>query len=70
LYVGDSILLGPNPDELDSIIEEMKGTGLDHTVEGEITDFLRVKIEHKDDGTIHLTQPHLINSILKELHLD
>jgi Reverse transcriptase (RNA-dependent DNA polymerase) len=70
LYVDDSILLGPNPDELDTIIEEMKGTGSNVTVEGEISDFLGVKTEHKDDGTIHLTQPHLIDSILKELNLD
>jgi Reverse transcriptase (RNA-dependent DNA polymerase) len=70
LYADNSSLLGPNPDELDSIIEEMKVTGLNLTVEVEISDFLGVKIEHKEDGTIHLTQPHLIDSILKELHLD
>jgi hypothetical protein len=69
LYVDDSILLGPNPDGLDSIIEEIRGMVFNLTIEGEISDFLGVKIEHKDDGTIHLTQPHLIDSILKELHL-
>ena len=42
--------------------------------EGDVSDFLGVKIERKigPDGqtTIHLTQPHLINSILKDLQLD
>jgi hypothetical protein len=69
LYTDDSILMGPDSNELDQIIEQMKNTGLDLTVEGDISDFLGVKIDYKDDGTIHLTQPHLIDSILKELHL-
>lgn len=27
-------------------------------------------IDRKPDGRVHLTQPHLINSIIKDLHLD
>ena len=38
-------------------------------VESNGSDFLGVKIDRKSDGLIHLTQPHLINSILKDLHL-
>jgi hypothetical protein len=48
----------------------MKDVGLNLTVEGEISDFLGVNIQYKSDGTIHLTQPQLIDSILKELRLD
>jgi len=70
LYTDDSILMGPDPEELDKLIQEMKDCGLDLTVEGDISDFLGVKIDYKSDGTIHLTQPQLINSILKELHLN
>ena len=33
-------------------------------------DFLGVNIDRKEDGTIHLTQPHLISQILKDLKLD
>jgi hypothetical protein len=62
--------MGPDPSELDKLIEEMKRTDLDLTVEGDISDFLGVKIDYRSDGTIHLTQPQLINSILKELQLD
>jgi hypothetical protein len=36
LYTDDSILAGPDPKELDSIIEEMKKAELDLTVEGDI----------------------------------
>ena len=69
LYTDDSILMGPDPIELDDLINQMRTTGLELTVEGDISDFLGVKIEYKQDGTIHLTQPHLIESILKELNL-
>jgi len=36
LYTDDSILTGPDLKELDKIIEDMKQTGLDLTVEGDI----------------------------------
>jgi hypothetical protein len=43
---------------------------MDLTVDGDISDFLGVKISRQEDGTILMNQPHLIESILKELHLD
>jgi len=69
LYIDDSILTGPDLQELDKIIEDMKRVGLDLTVKGDILDFLSVNIQHHKDSTVHLTQPHLINSILEELRL-
>jgi hypothetical protein len=70
LYTGDSILAGPDEKEIDQIIKEMKQVKLDITIEGNLQDFLGVNIERKLDGTIHLTQPHLIDQILKDLRLD
>ena len=70
LHADDSILAGPNEAEIDQIIKEMKQAQLDTTVEGDIQDFLGVNIERKKDGSIHLTQPHLIDQTLKDLHLD
>jgi hypothetical protein len=71
LYTDDSILAGPDSKELDSIIEEMKKAELDLTVEGDIADFLGVKIEKSQDGkSFSLTQPHLTDDIIKELRLD
>ena len=43
---------------------------MDLTIEGDLQDFLGVNIEKKKDGTIHLTKPHLIGQILKDLRLD
>jgi hypothetical protein len=70
LYTDDSILVGPDPKEIDQIIEDMQKAKLDITVEGDLQDFLGVNIEQKEDGTIHLMQPHLIDQILKDLRLD
>ena len=70
LYTDDSILAGPDPNEIDKIIDDMKKAKLDVTIEGDLQDFLGVNIERKEDGTIHLTQPHLIDQILADLRLD
>jgi hypothetical protein len=70
LYTDDSILAGPDESEINQIIEDMKKAGLKLTVEGDISDFLGVHVERKSDGTIHLTQPQLIDQILQDLRLD
>ena len=70
LYTDDSILAGPDPQELDDIIQEMKAVELNLTVEGDISDFLGVQIDRINDNTFNLSQPHLINDIIKELRLD
>ena len=70
LYTDDLIIDGPDPKEIDSVIKEIQNVGLDITVEGTLEDFLGVNISRKADGTIHLTQPHLIDQILKDLRLD
>ncbi len=52
LYTDDSILAGPDPKEIDQVIEDMKKAKLDITIEGDLQDFLGVNIERKEDGTI------------------
>ena len=64
----DSILAGPNKQELDQIIADIKGTGLEITDKGDIADFLGVNIQ-RERGRFHLTQPKLIDSILEDLSL-
>ncbi|KAI2493484.1 hypothetical protein MHU86_21065 [Fragilaria crotonensis] len=51
LYTDDSILAGPDPQELDDIIQEMKAVELNLTVEGDISDFLGVQIDRINDNT-------------------
>jgi hypothetical protein len=70
LYTDDSLLAGPDEKELSKIIEQMKSVGLELTVEGDVSDFLGVKIERLPDGSIKMTQPHLIDQILSDLRLN
>jgi hypothetical protein len=69
LYVDDSILLGPNEAELKALTSAI---GKMFTIEesGDLCDYLGIQIKRETDGTIHLTQPHLIDSILKAVKLD
>ena len=70
LYTDDSILAGPDPQELQDIIKLIAESGLKITQEGTIEDFLGVNIEALGDRKFHLTQPKLIDQILKDLGLD
>ena len=70
LYTDDSILAGPSEKEIDQIIKYLRKAKLDLTIEGDLQDFLGVNIEKKKDRTIHLTQTHLIDQVLKDLILD
>ena len=69
LYTDDSLLAGPDMDEIDQIVKDLKKAKLDITDEGDIQDFLGVNISMKKDGTIHLTQPHLVDQIISDLGL-
>lgn len=69
LYTDDSILAGPSKREIDKVIQQIKAANLDITIEGDIQDFLGVHIQRKH-GKVTLSQPHLIDSILKDLRLD
>lgn len=70
LYTDDSILTGPKQGDIDEALTKMAGIGLDITDEGEVGDFLGVRIDKRSDGSTELSQPHLIDSILKDLRLD
>jgi len=48
----------------------MSGIGLDITDEGDVGDFLGVRIDKREDGSVELSQPHLIDSVLKDPRLD
>ena len=61
LYTDDSILCGPDSDELDKVTQELKDAGLDITCESDMGDFLGVKIDKQEDGKLHMSQPHLID---------
>jgi hypothetical protein len=69
LYTDDSILAGPDERELNAI-KRIKAVGLDITEEGELEDFLGINIDRIDGNTCHLSQPHFIDQIIQDLHLN
>ena len=70
LYTDDSIIAGPDEKEINQVVKDIQGAGLTITEEGDLQDFLGVNISRQPDGSIHLSQPHLIDQILKDLRLD
>ena len=67
LHTDDSLIAGPDDAEIEQIIKDLKAANLGITVEGDVEDFLGVNIDRRDDGTINMTQPHLIDQIVKDL---
>jgi len=69
VYTDDTILLGPNKKEIEDLVEKLAET-FKIEDQGDLSDYLGIKIERKEDGTLEWTQPTLIQSILKDLKLD
>ena len=72
LYVDDGIFLGPDADEISSLIASLKKDpkcrmSYDIPDEGTLSDYLGVKINHLEGGQMSLSQPHLIEQILDDL---
>ena len=66
IYTDDGIFCGPDKDEIETCMEDL-GKHFDITDEGDIDEYLGVKVTRLQDGTISLTQPHLIDSIIADL---
>ena len=70
LYTDNSILAGPYQKEIDDKIIDIKNADLNITEEGDIQDFLGINIQKRKAGEIKLTQPHLIDQIIKDMSMD
>lgn len=71
LYTDNSLLAGPDRKEIEKIIDELQSKAkLAITVEGNLADYLGVNIDRREDGSIHLPQPHLIDQILDDLRMN
>jgi Reverse transcriptase (RNA-dependent DNA polymerase) len=68
IYTDDTIVTGENKDEVDQVIKEI-GEVFEITYSDCVSDFLGVNINHREDGVIAMTQPKLIETILKDLGL-
>ena len=59
VYVDDTILLGPTKEGIQEMMDKLR-TCFNIDDEGDISDYLGFKVTKLPDGTISLTQPHLI----------
>ena len=62
-------MAGPDQEEIEQVIKDLKKANLEVTDEGKIEDFLGANIERKD-GKTKLSQPHLIEQVIKDLGLN
>ena len=62
-YVDDGIAIDRDEKKVDAFMKEL-GDVFDIEDKGKINDYLGVHFEHFDDGSIKLSQPHLVKQIL------
>ncbi len=68
VYTEDTILLGPDKKEIESIYKKFDAT-FKIEDQGDLSDYLEIKIIQNSNGTMEWSQPTLTNSILKDLGL-
>ena len=69
LYIYDWILNGPYKYEADQVIQDIQNEKLNITIERYFKYFLVININIRQDGSIHLIQPHLIDQILEDIKM-
>ena len=69
VYIDDHIMFGPNLSELNKVVTEMRMSSKKFRVEdlGNVKDFMGIQVTTKNDKTITLNKPQLIDSILKDM---
>ena len=72
IYTDDGILTGKSDADIDAVLGLLRNKSgalrpFDITDEGSITDYLGVKVESLSDGSIKLSQPHLIQQVIDDI---
>ena len=71
VYIDDCIVFGPEDKAIEEVVADLRNSSQNFTIDdqGDVGDFLGIQIQKLDDGSIVLTQPQLIDSIIQDLHL-
>ena len=71
VYIDDCIVFVPDDQAINWVVTNLCTCSQHFTVDdqGDIGDFLGIQVQKQDDGSIRLMQPQLIESIIKDLHL-
>ena len=69
VYINDCIMFSPNLAELGKVVTEMRTSSKKFRVKdlGNVKDFLGIQVTTRNDKTITLNQPQLIDSVLKDM---
>ena len=59
--------VSPNQENLYAVVTDLNKSKSGVTLEGTLEDFLGVNIDRRKYVRIHLTQPHVIEQIVKDL---
>ena len=72
VYIDDCIVFVSNDKAIDEVITDLRSSTQNFSLDdqGDVGDFLGVQIQKQVDGSIVLTKPQLIDSIIHDLHLE
>jgi hypothetical protein len=68
VYVDDGIFASPSEAAIQEAIEQLKQT-FDIEDQGSITDYIGVNVERLPNGSLKLSQPHLIDEIIRDTNI-
>jgi hypothetical protein len=69
VYVDDGIFFCLNMGKIDQAILQLRAAGYDIEDMGDINDYLGINFESLPGGKVKLSQPHLIDAILRDVKL-
>jgi histone deacetylase 1/2 len=69
IYCDDTLMMSPSKTELDEVFKILDET-FDVSDEGDISDYLGIKVTKLPDGRMSFTQPQLIDSIIADCGLE
>jgi Reverse transcriptase (RNA-dependent DNA polymerase) len=69
VYVDDGILISPVHENIQQAIKKLQST-FKISIEGTLNDYVGISVERTAKDEYHLSQPNIINSILKELNFN
>ena len=70
-YIDHCLVFSPDPKLINRTISDLRNSSKNFDIDdqGDVSEVLGVDVTHLKDGSIKLTQPHLIDMIVKDLHL-
>ena len=69
LYVDDAIIFGRTDADIEAVLQSFKTHDYDYSRDGSFSAYLGIQLQHRQDGTIKLSQPGLKQSIVDVLGL-